>query len=353
MAGPESRIRNICICSVETPFVRGGAEIQLDSLASELEKRGYHVARVALPFVWLPVRDILKNCLMWRWIELERCTSEPIDLAICSKFPTYAVKHPRKVTWLIHQFRQAYELLGTSYSPFTTSAEDEAVRQSIVDFDTRMLSESRAIFTESQRVSDRLKKYNGLDGKPLYHPPLNWDRHYHREYGAYFLSVSRLVPLKRVDLLIRALAEPGVSAKALIVGDGPDRASLEALAERLGLTDRVSFLGARWGQELVDLYAGARGVYYAPFDEDYGLAVPEAFRSRKPVITTVDGGGTLEFVVHGETGLVTEPEPKAIAAAVSELMVDEKRCSQLGDAGHARVGFINWDYVIQNLVGSV
>nr|MBI2905912.1 glycosyltransferase family 1 protein [Chloroflexota bacterium] len=120
-------VRNICICAVESPFVRGGAEIQLESLARELGQRGYNVARVTLPFVWLPTRDILKNCLMWRWIELERCTHEPIDLAICSKFPTYAVKHPSKVTWLIHQFRQAYELHGTPYSSLTDSPEDEAV----------------------------------------------------------------------------------------------------------------------------------------------------------------------------------------------------------------------------------
>lgn len=344
-------VRNICICAVEAPFVKGGAEIQLDSLARELERRGYSVARVTLPFVWLPLRDILKNCLIWRWIELERCTHEPIDLVICSMFPTYAVKHPCKVTWVIHQFRQAYELYGTPHSPFTRSADDQAIRQSIINFDTRMLSESRAIFTESQRVADRLKHYNGLTGRPLYHPPQHWDKHYHREYGDYILSVGRLVPLKRVDLLLHALAQPGVSARAVIVGDGPERARLESLATDLGLNDRVTFAGACWGQDLVDLYAGARAVYYAPFDEDYGLVVPEAFRSRKPVITATDSGGTREFVTDGETGLVTEPKPDDLAHALSLLMDNEKLCVRLGAAGYERVGFISWDYVIENLLG--
>jgi glycosyltransferase involved in cell wall biosynthesis len=346
------KIQNICICAIEEPFVRGGAEIQLDSLASELEQRGYRVARVTLPFVWLPMRDILKNCLIWRWIELERCTHEPIDLVICSKFPSYAVKHPRKVTWLIHQFRQAYELHGTPHGSFTDGAEDQAVRQSIVNFDTRMLSESRSIFTESQRVADRLMHYNGLKGKPLYHPPQHWDTHYHREYGDYILSVGRLVPLKRVDLLLRALATPGVSAQAIIVGDGPERASLEVLSEKLGLNGRVTFTGARWGQDLVDLYAGARAVYYAPYDEDYGLVVPEAFRSRKPVITTHDAGGTLEFVTDGETGYVTKPQPEAIGQAIGQLMASEHQCGQMGTAGYECVRFISWDYVIENLLGA-
>lgn len=346
-------IRNICICSVEAPFIRGGAEIQLGSLAQELEARGFRVAHVKMPFVWLPMRDILKNCLIWRWIELERCTSEPIDLVICSKFPTYAVKHPRKVTWLIHQFRQAYELYGTPHSPLTQSSEDQAVRRSVIEFDNRMLSESRAIFTESQRVADRLKQNNGLVGKPLYHPPQYWDKHYHEEYGDYILSVSRLVPLKRVDLLLRAIALPGTRARAVVVGDGPERSALETLAEQLGIANRVVFTGSRWGQDLVDIYAGARAVYYAPFDEDYGLVTLEAFRSFKPTITATDSGGTLEFVVDGETGRVVEPIPEEVAEAIAQVMDDEKACARWGAEGYERVGFITWDYVIDQLTGVV
>ncbi|MCA9970442.1 MAG: glycosyltransferase family 4 protein, partial [Anaerolineales bacterium] len=250
------------------------------------------------------------------------------------------------------QFRQAYELRGTEHSAFTDSAEDTAVRQSIVEFDTRMLAESRAIFTESQNVANRLKQYNGLDGKALYHPPQYWSRHYHAAYGDYILSVGRLVPLKRVDLLLRALARPGVNGRAVIVGEGPERANLEALAAQLGIQQRVEFAGAQWGQELVDLYANARGVYYAPYDEDYGLVTPEAFRSHKPVITTHDAGGTLEFVFDDETGYVTAPEPDAVAGAVSRLMADEATCARLGDAGRDSVEFISWDYVIDNLLGA-
>jgi glycosyltransferase involved in cell wall biosynthesis len=120
----------------------------------------------------------------------------------------------------------------------------------------------------------------------------------------------------------------------------------------LKLEDRVTFIGASWGQELVDLYAGARAVYYAPFDEDFGLVTPEAFRSYKPIITTTDSGGPLEFVTDEETGCVTGPEPEAIAHSINRLMADEKYCKFLGNAGYERVKFISWDYVIENLVGA-
>jgi glycosyltransferase involved in cell wall biosynthesis len=345
-------IRTICVCAVEAPFVKGGAELQLELLCRELRRHGFRVARVTLPFVWLPARDMLRNCLIWRWLELERCTTESIDLVICSKFPTYAVRHPRKVTWLIHQFRQAYELHGTRYSWFTESAEDQAVRDSIVNFDTRMLSESAAIFTESRRVADRLKRYNGLTGTPLYHPPQHWEHHYHKDYGDYVLSVGRLVSLKRVDLLLRALACPGAPGRAVVVGEGPDRARLERLASSLNLGGRVTFVGAKWDRDLVDLYAGARAVYYAPFDEDYGLVVPEAFRSRKPVLTTLDSGGPLEFVEDGETGRVTEPTPEALAEALGQVMVDPGRCARMGAAGFERVASISWDNVVERLTTS-
>jgi glycosyltransferase involved in cell wall biosynthesis len=346
-------IKNICICSVEQPFLRGGAEIQLDSLAYELTKRGYTVARITLPFVWLPMRDILLNCVIWRWIDVQRCSIEPVDLVICSKFPTYGVNHSTKVTWLIHQFRQAYDLYGTSHTTFSDSKEDQLVRQSIINFDTKMLSESRAIFTESQRVADRLKKFNGLTGTPLYHPPQHWDQHYNKEYGNYILSVGRLFPLKRVDLLINSLAKLGNKHQAVIVGEGPEREKLESLVARLDLESRVKFVGALWGQELVDLYACARAVYYAPYDEDYGLVVPEAFRSRKPILTTNDSGGVLEFVSDGINGRITEPEPNSLAGGLQMLMENPTECARMGNEGYERVKFITWDYVIENLLGAV
>ena len=68
------------------------------------------------------------------------------------------------------------------------------------------------------------------------------------------------------------------------------------------------------------LYARCACVFYAPWDEDYGLVTLEAFHSGKPVVTTDDSGGVLEFVKDGETGLVTRPDPLAVAESLARLL---------------------------------
>ena len=69
---------------------------------------------------------------------------------------------------------------------------------------------------------------------------------------------------------------------------------------------------------------GALAVVFPPFDEDYGYVTLEGFLARKPVVTTTDAGGPLEFVEHGVTGLVTDPDPEAIGAAIARLAADRR-----------------------------
>jgi glycosyltransferase involved in cell wall biosynthesis len=118
----------------------------------------------------------------------------------------------------------------------------------------------------------------------------------------------------------------------------------------LGLGDRVRFAGRVTDAEAVDLYAGARAVYYAPVDEDYGFATIEAFASAKPVVTTTDAGGVLEFVEDDVTGLVTDPTPATLAPALAALAADPTRAARLGTAGAARVQDITWDHVVDTIL---
>ena len=140
--------------------------------------------------------------------------------------------------------------------------------------------------------------------------------------------------------------------RLVIAGDGTQRANTERLVDSLGLGDRVTFLGAVDDRTLLDLYAGALGVVYAPFDEDFGYVTLEAFLARKPVITATDAGGPLEFVVDGVNGAIAEPEPEAVGAAFARLHADRAYAAGLGDAGHARASEVTWHGVIDRLVGA-
>src|SRR5690606_13744658 len=109
-------------------------------------------------------------------------------------------------------------------------------------------------------------------------------------------------------LAIEAMQHVPPPMRLLVAGDGTYRHGLERRIDELGLGDRVTLLGAVDEPTLIDLYAGARGVVFAPFDEDYGYVTLEAFEARKPVVTAHDSGGVLEFVRDGENGLVCEPD---------------------------------------------
>jgi glycosyltransferase involved in cell wall biosynthesis len=90
-----------------------------------------------------------------------------------------------------------------------------------------------------------------------------------------------------------------------------------------------------------------------PIDEDYGYVTLEAFLSRKPVITTIDAGGPLEFVMNGVNGAVTEPTALALADAIDRFMTTPRLAASLGDAGFERASRVTWDGVVERLVGAV
>src|SRR5947209_15874101 len=95
----------------------------------------------------------------------------PIGRVIATKFPAYAVRHPNKVAWVLHQFRQAYDYDGTELGQFSNSPEDRATRRAIERLDRVALGEARRVFATSQNVADRLERFNGIPAEVLPHPP--------------------------------------------------------------------------------------------------------------------------------------------------------------------------------------
>jgi glycosyltransferase involved in cell wall biosynthesis len=343
-------VKTVLICAVQAPFVTGGAEILVSELRDNLARRGFRVDVANVPFKWYPSSEIVRQGLAWRLLDVTESNGTPVDLVIPTKFPSYLVQHPRKVAWLFHQHREAYDLFGTAYCGLTDNAEDQRVRKAIQAMDQSALGECQTIFTISQNVANRLQKYNGLAGTSLYPPPQNQGLYRNDGYGDYLFYAGRLDRLKRLDLAIDAMKRTRTPVRLKIAGTGPLEPELRKQIEGLDIGDRVELLGFVSKEELVALYAGCRAALYVPLNEDYGYVTVEAFFSGKPVVTTTDAGGPLEFVSHGETGLLAEPTADALAVAIDQIReMPLAALHAMGDAGSARVADISWDHVIDRL----
>lgn len=340
----------VLVCEAQVPFVQGGAEYHVRELVSRLRQAGYETELVSVPFKWYPKQEIATHAAAWRLLDLSESNGRTIDTVIATKFPTYFVRHPNKIAWLIHQHRAAYELAGTEFSDFDHTEDDVAIRAELVALDTAMLGECRAVFANSENTAGRARRFNGTPVEPLYHPPRLADRLHAGSSQGYLLSVGRLEGVKRVGLAIEALAHAPASMSLVIAGTGTERARLAQLIEARGLSGRVRLLGAVSDEEIIRLYADALGVIFPPYDEDYGYVTLEAFMAHKPVITTLDAGGPREFVVDGENGFVVEPTAEALGTAIDRLATNPPRAARMGDAGYERARRITWDGVVEALM---
>ncbi len=344
-------VRTVLVCEAQVPLIEGGAERLVRQLAHQLTRRGYHAGIVSVPFKWYPKQEILTHAAAWRLLDLSESNGQPIDRVIATKFPTYFVRHPNKVTWLTHQYRAAYELCGTEYSDFGDTELDVGLRERIFQLDREMLLESRRLYAIARNIARRAEKFVHVEAEPLYHPPMLADRLRCGPYGDYVLAVSRIETIKRIDLAVRAMCHVDPPTRLAVVGEGTQRENVERVAEEAGVSDRVDFLGTQSDEALIELYAGALAVVFAPFDEDYGYVTLEAFLSGKPVVTATDSGGVLEFVEDGVNGCVCPPDPEPIGRAISDLAAHPARAASLGAAGRDRAAAITWDGVIERLVG--
>jgi N-acetyl-alpha-D-glucosaminyl L-malate synthase BshA len=170
---------------------------------------------------------------------------------------------------------------------------------------------------------------NGAGEVPALFPALDWSP---GKRPAVLLHASNFRPVKRVGDTVRALAEVRRrrSAVLVLVGDGPERGSVEALATSLGVRAAVAFAGER--RSLGDLFAHADLFLLPSEQESFGLAALESLASGVPVVAS-EVGGVPEVVTHGETGWLVPPrDPGAMAAAALALLADSTRRAAMGRA---------------------
>jgi glycosyltransferase involved in cell wall biosynthesis len=226
-----------------------------------------------------------------------------------------------------------------------------ALRPYLLRWDRRAAASADAYLTSSTAVAGHIRSTYGIEAS-IVAPPFSIDpsgeaQEVHGVDPGFFLCVSRLLPYKNLDGIIRAFA--GLQERLIIVGSGPERRRLfQHIPSNVRLVGSVSEQQLRW------LYAHAAGLIAASY-EDYGLTPLEAAAFGLPACV-LRGGGFLDTVIEGETGLFFDrPEPEAIRAAVLRMcpanfdkdrlrahaarfsevaFIDQLRCSVLGVASH-------------------
>lgn len=341
----------IAVVNNAVPFVQGGAEHLAKALSAKLCEYGHQALLVRIPFRWEPPSKILEHMLACRLMRIRG-----VDRVIAFKFPAFYVPHEDKVLWLLHQFRQAYDLWGTALQGLPDSPEGREIRDCILNADNSYLAEVKRIFTNSDITSGRLKKFNGLSSQVL-HPPLLNDQQFScSEYGDYIFAPGRINGAKRQRLLVESMQHCRSPVRLIVAGKAESKEDAEAIRATIherGLQDRVEFIERFITEdEKVEWHSRALGCAYIPYDEDsYGYVTLESFLSRKPVITCVDSGGIHELVKDHATGRVVESNANALAGAMDELYENKAGARRMGEAGYdlAHTLDISWDRVIRVL----
>jgi len=320
------------------------------ALVDALRQAGHHADTIVTPQNRFGRQA---SAYLATWLtDVTTSAGRPIDQVISLRFPSYAVRHPKHVCWLNHTMREYYD----QWEQFSGSLSrrgrvKERIRRAGMHAADRYLLGRNVtkLFVQSQTIQRRLAIWPELRSQVLY-PPAPPRAYRCSGYGDYIFMASRLTRLKRAALLIEALAtSEGAGIKAVIAGEGEERAALEALITTRRLGDRIRLVGHLDDAGLLQHLAECRAVCFPPLQEDYGFVTVEAFASRKAVVTCRDSGGPAELVTDGVTGFVCDPAPEAVARALRQLCDDRALAERMGAAAFEAGAQLNWPDVVRHL----
>lgn len=319
--------------------VVGGAERLYGGLVSGFEAIGCTVELISIIADEPTFEAITDNYQRVRAIDLSK-----FDMVVSTKAPTFAVKHPCHVVYLVHTVRVFDDMF--SYA-FPHPNEIHLRQRSILhSMDFEALSAAKALFAIGYEVGNRLSRWCGLSAQVI-HPPLGLHGFRNNSQGDYFFLPGRLHPWKRVDLVIDAVLRSNLALKLIIAGTGEAE---KALRVQAGGDPRIVFLGRVDDRTLVDWYANALAVPFVPLREDYGYITLEAFASQKPVITCADSGEPSRLVRHRENGLICAPSTQSVQAALEWMHTHRDEAARMGKRGAEFIANMSWMNVAKKLL---
>jgi len=232
----------------------------------------------------------------------------------------------------------------THYVPFPQEAIQDFLKNAIHSWLKVFMRKCQHIVIPSESIKEILIKDYGLEdhytviptGTDL-KPFLRADGNILRQSQGWqddkvIISIGRLAHEKNWETLLRAAAQVYAhhpNMRLVLIGDGPDKQTLEALATELGIAERVSFTG-RLPFEDIPTYLRAADMFsFASVTETQGLVTIEAMAAGLPVVA-VDGSGTHDIVDHGKDGFLVENDSNALATAISEMLCNPQQMKQFG-----------------------
>jgi glycosyltransferase involved in cell wall biosynthesis len=341
----------IAVVTSSPPMVEGGHMVIARELVRALRDAGHDAEIIVTPENRFGRQA---SAYLATWLtDVGSSGGRRIDQVISLRFPSYAVRHERHACWLNHTMREYYDLWDRFSASLGPRARlKERVRRRMIHAADRYLLTRNVsrLFVQSRTIQQRLAMWPELKATVLY-PPAPQRPYRCNGYGDYFFMVSRLTALKRADLLIEALATPaGAGLRAVIAGEGEERARLEGLIAERGLRERVTLAGRIDDEQMLEHYARCRAVVFPPVQEDYGFVTVEAFASHKAVVTCRDSGGPAELVEHEASGFVCEPTAASLATALRTLMDDVGLAERMGGEAFGRGAKLTWPETVAALL---
>jgi glycosyltransferase involved in cell wall biosynthesis len=318
----------------------GGAERLFRGLTRALQDWGAEAVLLAVPNDESSFKSIQASYLRFWDLDLSA-----FDGVISTKAPSFAVRHPNHVCYLMHTIRVFYDMFEREYPHASISQRQQ--RSFVQKLDTALLADRRmrkrlCIGTE---VGNRLMAYNGLSAQVMHHPSTLGGLH--EGPFEHFFVPGRLHRWKRVDLAIKAFRRTDIPRQLVISGEGEDEDYFRSLAAG---DERIRFVGRLTEEGLVDYYSRSLAVIFVPQREDLGLVTFEAFLSGKPVLTLSDSGEPANVVRDGVSGHICAPDPDALAHKMSALHRNPRFAASMGRAGRDSIIDNTWEKVAGRLM---
>lgn len=343
------------IVAAGTPgFIGGGATELAISVERALLDAGHEVELLFVP----SYEDTTRIFSQLVGMRIHDFTDEA-DHLIALRWPAHFLRHERKSVWFLHEYRTLFDLAGYLGDMGALQPGDAERARLLATWERTALGEARNVFTNSQVVSDRVAR--SLDGFPtqVIEPPYPRDIPDAPPFVATrnVVQLGRVSPIKRQDLAIRALAASGGDWHLTIAGVPEPLEygrALREMVDELGVADRVD-LRLDWidEDEKLDLLARSSVVLNLAYAEDsYSYVTYEGWATARPVVTTTDTEGIAHAVAEASAGVVSQPDPVSLGAAVRELLDDPARAEADGARGRDWVltRSTTWDAAIARLL---